>query len=108
MPTYSAHKPKIETDLLITRNGYGFGYDWQLKVQVRNKIKVFYLGQDAKVCRRILGLRPDDLINEIGSNDLNLLSTRTAIANLILDAIGVNDDNLNEFLNLQPWEIAAE
>ena len=98
----------MKTDLIITRNGYGFGSDWQLLVTKDEKQKVFYLGQDAKVCHRILGLTPKDLVNKIGSNDLTKESTRQAIANLILEAIGVTPDNEDELFNLQPWEIAAE
>ena len=98
----------METELLITQNGYGFGHDWQLLVKKDNRQKVFYLGQDAKVCHRILGIRPSELAEIIGSNDLRLEETRQKICDLILEAIGVNPDNENEFFNLQPWEIAAE
>ena len=98
----------MKTDLIISRNGYGFGYDWQLVVIKGKKIKTFYLGQDAKVCHRILGMSPNELIQEIGSNNLNLKQTRQKIGNLILEAIGVNSENENDLFNLQPWEIAAE
>ena len=98
----------MKTDLIITRNGYGFGYDWQLIVSKGKKQKTFYLGQDAKVCHRILGMTPKELVNEIGSNDLTKKQTRQKIGNLILQAIGVNSENENEIFNLQPWEIAAE
>ena len=98
----------MKTDLIITRNGYGFGGDWQLVVSKGKKQKTFYLGQDAKVCHRILGMTPKELVNEIGSNDLTKKQTRQKIGNLILQAIGVNSENKNEIFNLQPWEIAAE
>lgn len=98
----------IVTDLIITRNGYGFGYDWQLEATKDGVTKHFYLGQDAKVCSRILGMTGRELTVEIGSNDITLFETRQKIANLILEAIGVNEENEDEFMNLQPWEIAAE
>jgi hypothetical protein len=98
----------MEVDLIITRNGYGFGHDWQLEVTKGDETKVFYLGQDAKVCSRILGMRPSEVADIVGSNDLTLKETREAIADLILEAVGVTEDNEDEFFNLQPWEIAAE
>lgn len=98
----------MKTDLIVTRNGYGFGGDWQLSVSKGKHKKVFWLGQDAKVCHRILGMTPKELRNEIGSNDLTKKETRQSICNLILEVIGVTPDNENEFMDLQPWEIAAE
>lgn len=98
----------MEVDLIVTRNGYGFGHDWQLEVTKDGVTKQFYLGQDAKVCSRILGMRGSEVAEVVGSNDMRLESTRQAIADLILEAIGVNEENEDEFMNLQPWEIAAE
>ena len=98
----------MKKDLIINRNGYGFGYDWQMIVTKDEQTKVFYLGQDAKVCCRILGMRPDELVREIGSNNLSLKKTRVAICELILEAIGVTPENENEFFKLKEWEIAAE
>jgi len=98
----------MKTDLIITRNGYGFGHDCQLEVTKDGRTKNFYLGQDAKVCSRILGMRPSEVAEIVGSNDLTLYETRESIANLILEAVGVTSENEEEFMNLQPWEIAAE
>jgi hypothetical protein len=98
----------MEKDLIITRNGYGFGFDWQLSVTKNGETKRFYLGQDAKVCSRILGMTTSELVNEIGSNDLNLKETREKIADLILEAVGVTPDKEDEFMEMQPWMIAAE
>lgn len=98
----------MKTDLIITRNGYGFGHDWQLIVTKGKKEKVFYLGQDARVCDRILGMTPAELVQEIRSNDLTKKQTRQKIGDLILEAIGITPENENELFKLQPWEIAAE
>jgi hypothetical protein len=108
MPTYTVHKQQIKADLIVTPNGYGFGGDWQLSIERGHIKKVFFLGQDAKVCHRILGLNPREVAQEIGSNDLTKSSTRKALAGLILQAFNVNEENENELFNLQPWELAAE
>lgn len=98
----------ITADLIVTRNGYGFGHDWQLEVTKDGVTKQFYLGQDAKVCQRILGMTTTEVAETVGSNDLTIAETRTAIANLILETIGVNEDTEDDLMNLQPWELAAE
>jgi hypothetical protein len=98
----------MTTDLIITRNGYGFGGDWQMICRRNKKTKTFYLGQDAKVCYRIIGMSPKELAEHIGSNDLTKRKTRKAICELILLALNVTPDNENDFFNLQPWQIAAE
>ena len=98
----------LQVDLIVTRNGYGFGYDWQMSVKRGEEEKIFYLGQDAKVCSRILGMTGREVAQHVGSNDLNLLSTRQAIAEMILQTFGVTDDNEDELFNTPPWELAAE
>jgi len=98
----------MKADIIVTRNGYGFGYDWQLEVTKGDITKVFYLGQDAKVCSRILGIDCSEIADIVGSDDMRLESTREAIGNLILEAVGVTEENEDEFFNLRPWEIAAE
>lgn len=46
---------KINIRLIAINNAYGFGKDWQLEVEKGKKKKVFWLGQDCKVCSRLLG-----------------------------------------------------
>jgi hypothetical protein len=98
----------MEKDLIITRNGYGFGFDWQLSVTKNGVTKNFYLGQDAKVCSRILGMESSEVMDIVGSNNLALKETREKIADLILEAVGVTPDKEDEFMEMQPWMIAAE
>lgn len=98
----------MKADLIITRNGYGFGHDWQLEVTRNEEKKVFYLGQDAKVCSRILGMTGREVAEEVGSNDMSLPETKEAVANLILEAVGVTEENEEAFFQLDPWMIAAE
>ena len=39
-------------------NPYGFGHDWFLDVETNSCSKQFRLGQDVKVCSRLLGMTP--------------------------------------------------
>jgi hypothetical protein len=40
----------------ITEGPYGFGRTWALEVEGKDWSKSFYLGQDAKVCHRLLNM----------------------------------------------------
>lgn len=99
---------KMNAIVEIMPNRYGFGTDWTLVIEHEGQTKRFWLGQDAKVCQRIIGGSPEDVIAEIGSNDLSQKQTREKLAELILDSVGFEPGKENELLNLQPWELAAE
>jgi hypothetical protein len=90
-------------------NPYGFGHDWTLVVDYKdygtNKQKRFFLGQDVKFCKRVLGRDPKDVVKVIGSNDLSRPSSRRKLANFIYKELSID---YKEVRRLQPWEIAAE
>lgn len=90
-------KPIIET----TRNPYGFGHDWTLVTRYGN----FYLGQDAKFCSRVLGMRGSDVAQAIGSNDLRNDTTRRKLAAFILQSLGLDESTLQD---VQPWELCCQ
>ncbi|MHA1437882.1 MAG: hypothetical protein ACTSPD_09925 [Promethearchaeota archaeon] len=56
---------KINIRLIAINNAYGFGKDWQLEVNKGKKRKVFWLGQDCKVCSRLLRLGIGELAEHI-------------------------------------------
>lgn len=90
-------KPTIET----TPNAYGFGRDWTLVTKHGN----FYLGQDSKFCSRVLGLRPYQVVEEIGSNDLTRPHTRRKLAAFILRSLGIEEETLQD---VQSWELCCQ
>jgi len=95
----------------MTPNAYGFGMDWILEYEG----KEYFLGQDVKVCSRLLGCRPSDVIREIqditglSEHESRLIKTNVVankcLAEIIIDAYG---DELNEESNLEPWELSVE
>ena len=87
------------------RNGYGFGYDWNLVVTTDNGRKSFYLGQDAKFCSRVLGLSPMEVINEIGTDDLGTEENRNLLGQFIVDHLGLDEEKLE---SLSPWELCCQ
>jgi hypothetical protein len=89
---YPADKPNEPVaKLLIGRNGYGFGMDWSLLLEYNGDYQLLPLGQDAKVCGRLLGITPRDLnvtlTGEYGPVDLREEDTQDKLAQLLLKAI---------------------
>jgi len=82
-------------------NSYGFHY-WTLVY--RNKS--YYLGQDVKVCSRLLHMLPRDVVRSIGDNDLTNEKTNKKLAQFIVKTL--KETHLINFKNLQPWDLAAD
>ena len=93
--------------ILNTRpNVYGFGHDWYLNVETDSCTKEFRLGQDVKVCSRLLGMTPKEVTTEIGSNDLRKKITRKKLGEYIMNKIGICYEE--EINTLQPWELSVD
>jgi len=100
--------------LTVSPNGYGFGQDWTLIIsQVAagqiQKVRRFWLGQDAKVCARIMGqrisdVRPYRIVRHI--NKPATLAIKANIVNQVIDAYGGDSERL--FKEAQDWDLAAE
>jgi hypothetical protein len=87
-------------------NPYGFGQDWFLDVETNSCSKQFRLGQDVKVCSRLLGMTPKEVTNEIGSKDLRKKNIRKKLGEFILHKIGICYEE--EIDTLQPWELSVD
>jgi hypothetical protein len=96
----------INVILNTTPNAYGFGRDWYLNVETNNGVKEFRLGQDAKVCSRLLGMTPKQVTSEIGSNDLRKKITRKKLGEFILYRLGFTYED--EIDSLEPWELSVD
>lgn len=81
---------------------YGFAYYWTLVY--RNKS--YYLGQDVKVCNRLLQMEPRDVVRSIGDNDLTNEKTNKKLARFIVKTI--KERHLINFKDLQPWDLAVD
>lgn len=79
----------------VIGNAYGFGYDWILVLPAHDGLeeRTFWLGQDAKVCYRLLGASPKDVAeylkrkagtSYIGESE----EANETLANLIIEAFG--------------------
>jgi len=85
--------------IIITSN-YGFDHNWTLLI----KNKSFYLGQDVKFCHRVLGISPREVVQQIGSANIQDEKVNRKLARFIVKQLG----GTKTIINLQPWELCAE
>lgn len=85
----------------ISVGDYGFSRNWTLSAFG----KQFFLGQDVKFCRRVLGMEPSYVVAQIGTNDLGTEEGKTALAQLIVDELELDEDKVS---NLEPWSLCAQ
>lgn len=87
--------------VLFENNAYGFGKNWTLVAYG----KKFWLGQDGKVCHRLLGMTPREVVRQIGTAEIERPSGNRKLARLIVDTVGINRSNVKK---LEPWSLAVE
>lgn len=85
----------------ISDGQYGFGKIWVLECYGKS----FYLGQDSKVCSRMLDMSPAQVVQAIGTNRLDTEQGRQKLAKFIVKKIGITRSNVNKF---QSWQFSAE
>lgn len=106
----AASKKPILADLILTPYYLG-SKTWTLKVTDptdRTRTKEFYLGQDAKVCLRILDLEPREAVAKYG-RDLSVEGTRVKWAEaILLRFFNTLSKAAVEVWNQETWELAAE
>lgn len=85
----------------ITTGQYGFGKIWVLECYGKS----FYLGQDAKVCSRVLGLTPREIVQRIGTPEIETDKGNLKLAKFIVKELGITRSNVNKFPS---WQFAAD
>jgi hypothetical protein len=89
----------------INSGSYGFGHTWTLEAYGRS----FFLGQDVKVCSRLLGVTPRTMIHQAGIMqypcDMSSEVNRKKIARYICKEVGLNRSNVSK---LDDWSLAVE
>jgi len=94
-------KERAKAEIILSAGPYGFGRTWELKVYGKR----FYLGQDAKVCSRLLGLDPKEVINLIRGNNISDDKINNNLAVLIIDTIGLSYESAQD---LEAWALACD
>lgn len=85
---------------IIISSNYGFDHNWTLLVNNKS----FYLGQDVKFCRRVLGIEPRYIVEQIGSANIQDEKVNRKLARFIVKQLG----GTKAITNLQPWALCAE
>ena len=85
----------------ISADSYGFSHNWTLSAFG----KKFFLGQDVKFCRRVLGMEPSYIASKIGTNDLRTEEGKTALAQFIINELELDEGVVN---NLESWALCAQ
>ena len=84
---------------------YGFCHNWILSIIFSDGLsKAFYLGQDVKFCKRILGVETRYVVEKIGTNNLGDKGAKEKLANFIIDTLELDEERLQE---LEPWELCC-
>ena len=95
---------RTKYDLEIEPEGYGFGHNWTLVKKTGKKTNRFWLGQDAKVTSRILGMDFGNAVDyysrRAGSKDFK--KVKPYIVRDIVRATGASRRRKAE-----PWDYAV-
>ena len=94
-------KERAAAQIILSAGPYGFGRTWQLKAFG----KLFYLGQDAKVCSRLLGLEPSEVINLIRGNNISDDHINNNLAVLIINTLELTAESAQD---LEAWALACD
>jgi hypothetical protein len=81
---------------------HGFAHYWTLVY--RNKS--YYLGQDVKVCNRLLNMLPRDVVQAIGTREIGKPTGNKKLARFIVNTL--KEQHSINFKNLQPWDLAVD
>ena len=96
----------MKATIEVNRGSYGFGHDWCLVVSTKTKEQRFYLGQDSKFCKRVLGMHPLEVVFRIGTREIdNGTRGNKVLAKFICDRLGLNGRNIDK---LNAWELCAQ
>jgi len=94
-------KARAAAQIIISAGPYGFGRTWQLEAFGKR----FYLGQDAKVCSRLLGLDPQTVIKKIGGNNISDDQINNNLAVLIINTLDLTFEAAQD---LEAWALACD
>jgi hypothetical protein len=108
---------QVHATLDTTPNGYGFGHDWTLVVTYAGQTQRFWLGQDAKVCYRLLGMNGRELADALELAcpvDMTEQRVLDTVGTYILAALlgtyqgGDDRDAVADLMACEPWQFAVE
>jgi hypothetical protein len=98
-------KAKVE----VNRGSYGFGYTWTLILSGKSKEKRMFLGQDNKVCSRLLQCSPSYIVEQIGTRDIESEQGSKKLAKFILETLKENHLlSTRKIMSMESWDLCVE
>jgi hypothetical protein len=93
----------------VNRGSYGFGHTWTLVLEGRSSTRSFFLGQDVKVCSRLLQCDPSYVVKQIGTREVESDRGSVRLARFILNTLKENHLlTTRKIMNMQNWELCVE
>ena len=89
---------------------YGFDHNWTLVLEGKNKTMEFLLGQDVKVCSRMLGMSPRDVIDAIGTREVDYGTIgNKKLAKFILSVLKENYSlTTRKLMGMETWALCVQ
>ena len=95
----------MKAEIKISSN-YGFDHNWTLVLSTPKLTKSFYLGQDVKFCRRVLGMEPSYIVKQIGTGVIDEGTTgNRKLAKFICKQLNLTAKNIDE---IESWGLCAQ
>ena len=93
----------------ITSN-YGFDHNWTLVLESNGNIKSFLLGQDTKVCSRLLQMSPRDVVEAIGTREIDYGTIgNKRLAKFILSVLKENHLlTTRKIMGMDSWSLCVQ
>jgi len=93
----------------VNRGSYGFGHTWTLVLEGKSSTKSFYLGQDVKVCSRLLQCDPSYVVQQIGTREIQSDRGSKRLARFILDTLKENHLlSTRKLMTMESWSLCVE
>jgi hypothetical protein len=96
----------MKAKVIVSRGEYGFGHTWCLVLETKKFSQRFYLGQDGKFCKRVLGMDPSEVVFRIGTREIdNDTKGNRILAKFICKQLNINGHN---FKRIEAWGLCAQ
>jgi hypothetical protein len=99
----------MKASIKVERGSYGFGHTWTLVLEGKSNTRSFYLGQDVKVCSRLLQCDPSYVVKQIGTREVESDRGSKRLARFILDTLKENHlMTTRKIMSMDAWELCVE
>ncbi len=99
----------MKASIIVNRGSYGFGHTWTLVLEGKSSTRSFYLGQDVKVCSRLLQCDPSYVVQQIGTREVESDRGSKRLAKFILDTLKENHLlTTRKIMKMQNWDLCVE